>query len=118
MASESAVGAEDPLRDRLRTGMCADEPQGCDFRRVPQGVLGTGGTLAPPPKRVAEQADVEQLAHRHLRHRAADREDRDGSVEEQLARRALGGACNREEGADLEATLPRVAQSLLVRVRD
>ena len=27
--------SEGPSRDRLRTGMCAAEPQGCDFRRVP-----------------------------------------------------------------------------------
>src|SRR5256885_12041975 len=26
---------------RQRTGMCAAEPQGCDFRRVPRGALAT-----------------------------------------------------------------------------
>ncbi len=31
--------SEGPSRDRLRTGMCAAEPQGCDFRRVPRGAL-------------------------------------------------------------------------------
>ena len=33
------LSAEGPSRDRLRTGMCAAEPQGCDFRRVTQGAL-------------------------------------------------------------------------------
>src|SRR5689334_7015502 len=37
MRPTSDAGVRGPSRDRLRTGMCADEPQGCDFRRVPRG---------------------------------------------------------------------------------
>ena len=54
----------------------------------------------------------------HRRDGAAHREDRDRGVEQELARRALGRAGDGEERADLEAALPRVAQRLLVGVRD
>ena len=39
--------SEGPSRDRLRTGMCAAEPQGCDFRRVPRGALTRTGEGPP-----------------------------------------------------------------------
>ncbi len=43
------ASCEGPSRDRLRTGMCAAEPQGCDFRRVTRGAL--GGQPPPAPSR-------------------------------------------------------------------
>ena len=50
-----------PLRDRLRTGMCAAEPEGPDFRRVPRGPSHAGATFGTPPNAGVRQTRL--LAH-------------------------------------------------------
>ena len=50
--------SEGPSRDRLRTGMCAAEPQGCDFRRVPRGALTRAGEGPPPQQQQQHEASI------------------------------------------------------------
>src|SRR6185312_5722405 len=54
----------------------------------------------------------------HDRDRTADRENRNGGVEPQLAGMTFRRACQRDEGADLQSALPGFAPGLVVLVSE
>ena len=58
----------------------------------------------------------QRLSEVHSANGTADREDRDGCVVADFARRTLGGARHRNEGANLESALPAVTPGRRIRI--